>query len=255
MKRAMYLAIMLSSVILTGCYDDYVEVDSTEIIQSETAVTKESVPLTEGISSEATMNSSDMVPTMTEAWTAAETLPQEEAEIFTAEPTETDLTEDIAEISTDPTTTTTGITPSAESTAPAETEPITETEMTEPETEPTEETTAESVQSDYDKALAVYEYMLENGHGTCVNYACQTFEKCQEIGLPCYIVWTDAQLYGHVANTVQVDGIWFILDTQGQKFLTYNSGFTEVIDMETHHIGGAEMLSNYRYDEMFGENN
>ena len=244
MKRAMYLAIMLSSVILTGCYDDYAEVDSTEIIQSETAVTKESVPLTEGISSEATMNSSDMVPTMTEAWTAAETLPQEEAEIFTAEPTETDLTEDIAEISTDPTTTTT----TAESTAPAETEQITETEMT-------EETTAESVQSDYDKALAVYEYMIENGHGTCVNYACQTFEKCQEIGLPCYIVWTDAQLYGHVANTVQVDGIWFILDTQGQKFLAYNSGFTEVIDMEMHHIGGAEMLSNYRYDEMFGENN
>ena len=244
MKRARYLAIMLSSVILTGCYDDYEAVDSTAMIQVET-----SIPVTEGISSEATMNSSDMVPTMTEAWTAAETLPQEEAEIFTAEPTETDLTEDIAEISTDPTTTT------AESTAPAETEPITETEMTEPETEPTEETTAESVQSDYDKALEVYEYMLENGHGTCVNYACQTFEKCQEIGLPCYIVWTDAQLYGHVANTVQVDGIWFILDTQGQKFLTYNSGFTEVIDMEMHHIGGAEMLSNYRYDEMFGEKN
>ena len=244
MKRARYLAIMLSSVILTGCYDDYEAVDSTAMIQVET-----SIPVTEGISSEATMNSSDMVPTVMEAWTAAETLPQEEAEIFTAEPTETDLTEDIAEISTDPTTTT------AESTAPAETEPITETEMTEPETEPTEETTAESVQSDYDKALAVYEYMLENGHGTCVNYACQTFEKCQEIGLPCYIVWTDAQLYGHVANTVQVDGIWFILDTQGQKFLTYNSGFTEVIDMEMHQIGGAEMLSNYRYDEMFGTNN
>ena len=137
-------------------------------------------------------------------------------------------------------------------TEPAETEQVTETTepVTESRTDPAIEPTTE--RSDYDKAFAVYEYMLENGHGTCVNYACQTYEKCQEIGLPCYIVWTDAQLGGHVANAVQVDGIWFILDTQGGYFLTYNYGFTEVIDMDMNHIGDASMLSDKRYDELFG---
>ena len=251
MKRAMYLAILLCSVILTGCYDDYAETEMTAVSQSET-VSEAIAPVTEGISSEATTYSSDMVPTMTDApedaWTDAEetAMPPEEAETFpAAEPTEPALTE-AAETTAEPipTTTMTETTTSAEPTAPAETEQITETEtMTEP-TEPE--------RSDYDKALEVYEYMLENGHGTCVNYACQTYEKCQEVGLPCYIVWTDAQLYAHVANTVQVEGIWFILDTQGQKFLTYNNGFTEVIDMEMHHIGDADMLSAYRYDELFG---
>ena len=104
--------------------------------------------------------------------------------------------------------------------------------------------------TDYEKALEIYNFMRENGSGTCINYACQTYEMCQNIGLPCYIVWTDAGLYGHVANTVKIGGIWYILDTQGGYFLDYNYGFTEVVDIEGNHIADGDMLSNYSYDEL-----
>ena len=93
--------------------------------------------------------------------------------------------------------------------------------------------------------------MLENGHGTCVNYACQTYEKCLEMGLPCYIVWTDAGLYGHVANTVCINEIWFVLDTQAGGFLESNYGFTEVVNLDCEHIADGEMLSDYSYQELF----
>ena len=99
------------------------------------------------------------------------------------------------------------------------TEPITEPPA-QPETKP--EIVLENDGTDYGKARAVYEYMRENGSGTCVNYACQTYEMCQNVGLPCYIVWTNAGMYGHVANTVCVNGTWFILDTHGGYFLEYN---------------------------------
>ena len=127
-----------------------------------------------------------------------------------------------------------------------ETEPVKETEsVTEPETVPE--------LSEYEKAQIVYEYMLENGHGTCVSYACQTYEKCQEIGLPCYIVWTDAGLYGHTANAVCINDIWFIMDTQAGGFLESNYGFTEVVNMNCEHIADGSMLSNYSYQELFQE--
>ena len=98
----------------------------------------------------------------------------------------------------------------------------------------------------------VYEYIRENGYGTCVQYSSKTYEKCKEIGVPCQFVWTDAGIYGHVANTVCVDGIWFIMDTQAGCFLDYNYGFTEVVDKDMNHIGDADMLSNYSYSELFG---
>ena len=104
--------------------------------------------------------------------------------------------------------------------------------------------------TDYEKALEIYNFMRENGSGTCVNYACQTYEMCQNIGLPCYIVWTNAGMYGHVANTVKIGGIWYILDTQGGYFLDYNYGFTEVVDIEGNHIADGDILSNYSYDEL-----
>ena len=107
-----------------------------------------------------------------------------------------------------------------------------------------------SQKTDYEKALEIYNFMRENGSGTCINYACQTYEMCQNIGLPCYIVWTDAGLYGHVANTVKIGGIWYILDTQGGYFLNYNYGFTEVVDIDGNHIADGDMLSNYSYDEL-----
>ena len=61
--------------------------------------------------------------------------------------------------------------------------------------------------TDYERALEIYNFMRENGSGTCVNYACQTYEMCQNFGLPCYIVWTNAGMYGHVANTVKIGDI------------------------------------------------
>ncbi|MBP0972569.1 MAG: hypothetical protein J5851_01535 [Oscillospiraceae bacterium] len=236
MKKAILPAILLCTVMMTGCYDDgYADSGPTAVSHAETA---ETAPVTEqpteGVSDEATETSSEMM-TSESMMTEEQTEPKE-AE--TPEPT-TEPSEPETCVETE--------TETAE-TEPAETEQPTEPETTEPITEPI----TEPERSDFDKALEVYEYMLQNGHGTCVNYACQTYEKCQEIGLPCYIVWTDAKLYGHTANTVQVDGIWFILDTQGHKFLTYNHGFTEVVDMEMNHIGDAEMLSRYRYDELFG---
>lgn len=107
-----------------------------------------------------------------------------------------------------------------------------------------------SPKNDHEKALKIYNFMRENGSGTCVNYACQTYEMCRKVGLPCYIVWTNAGMYGHVANTVKIGGIWYILDTQGGYFLDYNYGFTEVVDIDGNHIADGDMLSNHSYDEL-----
>ncbi|MDE6788298.1 MAG: hypothetical protein K2J47_03135 [Ruminococcus sp.] len=104
--------------------------------------------------------------------------------------------------------------------------------------------------TDYEKAWEIYSYMRENGSGTCVNYACQIYEMCQNVGLPCYIVWTNAGMYGHVANTVEIGGIWYILDAQGGYFLDYNYGFTEVVDIDGNHVADGDILSNYSYDEL-----
>jgi transglutaminase-like domain len=109
-----------------------------------------------------------------------------------------------------------------------------------------------SQKTDYEKALEVYNFMRENGSGTCVNYACQTYEMCQEVGLTCYIVWTENQLCGHVANTVCVNGTWFILDAQGGYFLEYNYGFTEVVDINENHIADSSLISSYSYEELYG---
>lgn len=107
-----------------------------------------------------------------------------------------------------------------------------------------------SQNTDYEKAWEIYSYMRENGSGTCVNYAYKTYEMCREVGLPCYIVWTDAGIYGHVANTVEIGDIWYILDAHGGCFLDYNYGFTEVVDVDGNHIADGDILSDYSYDEL-----
>lgn len=104
--------------------------------------------------------------------------------------------------------------------------------------------------SDYGKAEAVYNWMTENGSGTCVNYSYQTYLVCNGIGLDCYACWTDSGIYGHVANIVNVDGIWYVLDTQAGAFLDYNYGFTEVIDINENHIADGGMISDYSYEEL-----
>lgn len=104
--------------------------------------------------------------------------------------------------------------------------------------------------SDYSKAEAVYNWMTENGSGTCVNYSYKTYLICQGIGLDCYACWTDSGIYGHVANIVKVDGIWYVLDTQAGAFLDYNYGFTEVDDIDENHIADGRMISDYSYEEL-----
>ena len=106
--------------------------------------------------------------------------------------------------------------------------------------------------SDYSKAEAVYNWMTENGSGTCVNYSWQTYYLCKGTGLECYLAWTPSKLYGHVANVVKVNGTWFVLDTQGQGFLLNNDcGFSEIIDIDESYVSGADMISSQRYDEIY----
>ena len=118
-------------------------------------------------------------------------------------------------------------------------------EATEP---PAEEETENTELSDYQKALEIYEYMNANGAGTCVQHSYQTYRMCLEYGLPCYFIWTDNRLYGHVANAVCVEGVWYVLDTQAGCFLTENMcGFTEIVDENENYIMSADNISQTRY--------
>lgn len=270
MKKAILLVI-LYAVFMTGCdeYDMTLEIT----YQPETA---ESFTASEEVSCEAAEICSDTIPSelpetfSPEIIEIQETVTVSEEILFTEseceeqqEPESTEIPEETAsetttaepEMAVQETesvmltefVTETETVPEITETEPIlEAEPVIETEsVTEPETVPE--------LSEYEKAQIVYEYMLENGHGTCVNYACQTYEKCQEIGLPCYIVWTDAGLYGHTANAVCVNDIWFIMDTQAGSFLESNYGFTEVVNMNCELIADGSMLSNYSYQELFQE--
>lgn len=106
--------------------------------------------------------------------------------------------------------------------------------------------------SDYSKAEAVYNWMTENGSGTCVNYSWQTYYLCKGTDLECYLAWTPSKLYGHVANVVKVNGTWFVIDTQGQGFLLNNDcGFSEIIDIDESYVSGADLISSQRYDEIY----
>lgn len=106
--------------------------------------------------------------------------------------------------------------------------------------------------SDYSKAEAVYNWMTENGSGTCVNYSWQTYYLCKGTDLECYLAWTPSKLYGHVANVVKVNGTWFVLDTQGQGFLLNNDcRFSEIIDIDESYVSGADLISSQRYDEIY----
>ena len=106
--------------------------------------------------------------------------------------------------------------------------------------------------SDYSKAEAVYNWMTENGSGTCVNYSWQTYYLCKGTDLECYLTWMPSKLYGHVANVVKVNGTWFVLDTQGQGFLLNNDcGFSEIIDIDESYVSVADLISSQRYDEIY----
>ena len=125
----------------------------------------------------------------------------------------------------------------------------TEVMVTEPEEYEEETDPPECGMSDYEKALEVYNFMTVNGGGTCVQYAYQTYEMCCQYGLECYFAWTENQLYGHVANVVRVDGVWYVLDTQAECFLTENMcGFTEIVDANESYIASTDIISSVRYE-------
>lgn len=130
--------------------------------------------------------------------------------------------------------------------SPGETTEVTVTELEKYEEE-TEPPMCEL--SDYEKAAEIYEYMTVNGSGTCVQYAYQTYEMCREYGLECYFAWTENRLYGHVANVVNIDGMWYVLDTQAGCFLTENMcEFTEIVDANESYIASADIISSVRYE-------
>lgn len=166
--------------------------------------------------------------------------------------TEVQSTANTTNTSITPYTTTSVVTTSTHTTSTtAKTVPQTSpliTTVTEPPTE--SKTILPNDGSDYGKAKAVYEYMRQNGSGSCVNRACQTYELCVDNGLDCCIVWTQAGLYGHVANIVRVDGVWYVLDTEGGYFLDYNYCFTEVVDIDGNHIADSSIISDKSYDEL-----
>ena len=175
----------------------------------------------------------------------AEPVSTAETAVSGAEVTSTDNTTQAAE---PPQTTTSAATA-------AETMPVTTAQETAPPIAVTEPTTESKLLlsndgTDYGKAKAVYEYMRQNGSGTCVNHACMTYELCCDNGLQCRLVWTDAGMYGHVANVVNVDGIWYVLDTDGGYFLDYNYCFTEVVDIDGNHIADSSIISDMSYDEL-----
>lgn len=253
MKRTIPV-ILLCAVLMTGCYEDCCDYGTPESPQISSAEEKSAFTGDISTESETIMEegsdriSPEDAPTVGQGKAEAQEteavsdIPEENEQPAASEATEE--TKTIAQ-TTEVTSCITESTVQTETTA----EPGQTTEM---QTELPTEPEPESSQSDYEKALTVYEHIRENEHGTCVNYACQTYEKCQEIGLPCWYVWTDAGIYGHVANTVCVDGVWYILDTQAGCFLDYNYGFTEVVDTDGNHIGNSDMLSNSSYQELFG---
>ena len=159
-----------------------------------------------------------------------------------ADESSTDHTESSTEIISEESTEST----QSEPPQTAETTGVTVTESTEyvEETEP-----PEYGLSDYEKALEVYNFMTVNGGGTCVQYAYQTYEMCCQYGLECYFAWTENRLYGHVANVVNVDGVWYVLDTQAGCFLTENMcEFTEIVDANESYIASADIISGVRYE-------
>lgn len=74
--------------------------------------------------------------------------------------------------------------------------------------------------SDYGKAEAVYNWIRDNVSGNCQVFSVATIYACKGIGLECrYAFFSPDDWYGHMANLVNVDGAWYVFDTQGGRFL------------------------------------
>ena len=239
-------------MLLTGC--------------GQSTDTRESPPTpneTSTVSAEEKMINSTSVTTITATVTTTATV-----QSTTAVKQETTVTETMsvstaeaavsgAEVTSTDNTTQATETPQTTTSAATEavTIPVTTAQETAPPIAVTEPTTEQKLLlpndgTDYGKAKAVYEYMRQNGSGTCINHACMTYKLCCDNGLQCRLVWTDTGMYGHVANIVNVYGIWYVLDTEGGYFLDYNYCFTEVVDIDGNHIADSSIISDMSYDEL-----
>jgi len=85
--------------------------------------------------------------------------------------------------------------------------------------------------SDYEKALGVYEYIIDNtiydgnydaqslsdimlnGRGVCAGYASLTQYLLQQLGIPSVYVSGTGNRESHAWNIVQLDGAWYQMDT------------------------------------------
>ena len=246
-------AILALLMLLTGCGQssdiresppektEPTTVSAEEKIASSTAVittittavtTAATIQPTTAVTQETTIQTTELVSTAEAAVSGAETTSTDNTTKATEPPqTATSAAKEAVPI---PVTT-------AQETAPpiAVTEPTTEQKLLLP-----------NDGTDYGKAKAVYEYMRQNGSGTCINHACMTYKLCCDNNLQCRLVWTDTGMYGHAANIVNVDGIWYVLDTEGGYFLDYNYCFTEVVDIDGNHIADSSIISDLSYDEL-----
>ncbi len=104
--------------------------------------------------------------------------------------------------------------------------------------------------TDYGKAKAVYKWMRENGWGSCVYYSMETYFVCKGIGLECaYGFATDNGWYGHTYSVVKVDGIWYVMDTQGKTFLYNREHCIRMFDGNDKDIPKFKEDIWYDYDE------
>lgn len=104
--------------------------------------------------------------------------------------------------------------------------------------------------TDYGKAVAVYKWMRKNGWGSCVYYAMETYFVCKGIGLECaYAFATENGWYGHTYSVVKVNGIWYVLDTQGRSFLENSEYCTRMFDGNDKDMTPFKEDIWYDYDE------
>ena len=209
--------------------ESYAEANTQPSTECEISITETTVTIVE-------------IQSETVCTTTAVTDMQKEKNQYDPTESQQDKADEIADNPTDHTE------PSAENASDESTE-YTEVMVTEPEEYEEETEPPEYSISDYEKALEVYNYMTANGGGTCVQYSYQTYEMCCQYGLECYFAWTENQLYGHVANVVRIDGVWYVMDTQAGCFLTENMcGFTEIVDANESYIASADIISSVRYE-------
>ncbi len=285
-----WIILVLCAVLFTGCGNDSepaVSSETTTVSQTQTEPTESAEKVTEpteDISCEVTETGSDMISSEIQPTVTTTEVPQDA--VFSTETTmninesesqtvssgmnttETEAPETQMTTAAITTTVTTTVSTPKVTTTTAKQTTVARTTTTAVTTTTTAATTVTTTTNpdgryievgrnlnhdgtDYGKAQAVYDWMTANGSGTCVNYSCQTYLVCEGIGLDCYCCWTDAGIYGHVANVVKVNGIWFVLDTQAGGFLDYNYGFTEVIDINENHVADGNIISDYSYRELY----